>query len=107
MTHSYYVIADVDNEVPAKPNSNSWPKLIGFSFENMNVLIQVGRGHGLIGASVVVSKLNISDWLDVFQDTGSDWFKDMIVNGDLSQANAENNLAATLKAKGVIKTIDY
>lgn len=107
MKHKYYVIANTDKEVPPLPHSNDWPKLIGFCFENMNILLIVGRGHGLMGGNIELSKFNVLDWLDVFQDTNSNWFKDRIVNGKLMERYAEEKLKRILELSRKIEFVEY
>lgn len=102
MSHNYYIIAKVDNETPKLPHSSYWPKLIAFSFENMSLIITEGRGHGLCGGEMLLSKFNQNQWKDVFKATKSEWFCDLIDKNSLLSLNAEN-----LLSKYNLKTMKY
>lgn len=107
MKHKYYVVANVDKEKGSLPHSAKWPKLIGFSFENMSLLFLEGKGHGLQGGVVSINKFNRNDWNDFFVDTNSKWFLDFISKQKIDSQDAEQIFSNELIKKGNIEIIEY
>jgi len=107
MTSKYYVIAEVDTEKPLNPHSNKWPKLIAYSFETMKILIIEGRGHGLMGGELSISKFDVSQWGYIFSETDTEWFRKIIESGLLSDKNNEDAFIKVLSGKIKVRAINY
>lgn len=107
MADSYYIIANVDKSDPSQPHSSEWPKLIAYSFSQRKILLEEGKGHGLMGGAISLEKFNPADWKDIFISTNSTWFLDMLSNGTISGCTDEESLKKILNNKCGIKLINY
>ncbi len=100
MKNTYYVIAKVDKRQPNESNSSAWPKLVAYSFEQKKILIEEGYGHGLMGGTISISSINLSDWLETFDESNCKWFGKYISNGTIENLKTEEQLVKILTSKG-------
>lgn len=107
MAEEYYIIANIDKGDPSQPHSSEWPKLIAYSFSERKILMQEGKGHGLMGGTISLDKFNPSDWREIFSSTNSLWFLDMLSNGTISNCSNENDFQKILKNNCGIELINY
>ena len=106
MKHRYYIIANIDKMLDQN-HSAEWPKVIGFSFENMSLLFLEGKGHGLQGGIVPINSFNPKDWEDFFVETNSLWFLDFIMTQQIYRSHATDILSRELSKKGKIEIKEY
>ena len=106
MPEKYYVIAKVDKSDPQQPHSSEWPKLIAYSFNSQKILMSEGRGHGLMGGSIALSKFQPDVWKEIFIDTNSEWFLDLYLDGTLINCQDEDTLKGIISSRRPIEIIE-
>ena len=107
MANKYYLIARVDKSNLSQPHSSEWPKLIAYSFDKRKLLLEEGRGHGLMGGEISLDNFNTSEWKDMFIAADSEWFLDLLSDGTIANCPDEQSLKDVLDKNCVVKVINY
>lgn len=102
----YYVISEVDKEHPKLPHSSDWPKLIAYSFDRRTFLIKEGRGHGLMGAEVLMDSLDDATWGKTLEEADARWFVDLLHSGEFEHL-PEEKIKDKLHSYLEVKVIEY
>ncbi|MBZ6497009.1 hypothetical protein [Natrinema longum] len=100
---TYYVIASPDRDADS-PHSSEWPKELRLSFEDEEISLLQGKGHGLGGTFYEFEAFQIAEWTEFIEDCAGEWLLAELSSHESLTAIEETDFVRTLNRHTALET---
>lgn len=103
---TYYLISSPDHDAD-RPHSSEWPKELRLSFEDREIRLFQGKGHGLGGAIYDFDEFEAEEWDEFIDDCAGDWIFEELSGHESLAALDETDFVRTLNRHAPLETEDH
>ncbi|ELZ05040.1 hypothetical protein C482_02761 [Natrialba chahannaoensis JCM 10990] len=103
---TYYVISSPDHDAN-RPHSRDWPKVLRLSFEDCEIRLYQGKGHGLGGTSYDFDEFQVEEWTEFVDACAGDWLLEELSRYESLTTIEETDFVRTLNRHVPLETEEH
>ncbi|AEM59102.1 hypothetical protein HISP_17375 [Haloarcula hispanica N601] len=103
---TYYVLSSPEH-TPDSNHSSEWPKELGLSFDDREIRLFQGKGHGLGGAVYDFEDFRLDEWAEFVDACAGDWLREELSRHGSLTAIDEADFVRTLNRHATFATEEH